>query len=220
MSGDKVIEGNIWVRAAGDSAEVGFVPEFLKMFQEEGWNVIPNTGSIKKGQPLMAVETNDSLLSIISPVDGEVQEVAFHAQNSPEKLTAECRVLTIFTGKRVVKKKTSAGASVNAFVFDDFAIGRAQPQMEWANMGAHARRIAEREEARIEEARIAAEADHAARVPAPAPVARDPGRTFAGVRAHGALLRTIRNMNRNDLPRWGRDMLDFYGTEPSPNDPE
>lgn len=186
MSGDKVIEGNIWVRANGDSAEVGFVPEFLKMFQEEGWNVIPNTGSIKKGQPLMAVETNDSLLSIISPVDGEVQEVAFHAQNSPEKLTTDCRVLTIFTGKKVVKKKPTT-ASVSGFIFDEFAPAQAQPQMGWVDLELGARR------------------------PAPAPVGRP--RIAAGQLLTANTLRNLQNVIATQqrgggvAEQWALDML-------------
>lgn len=96
-------DGRLWYEeVTPGNYHIGLTDEILSRVRNECWSIIPNVGNIKKGQPLFAIETNDELLSILSPFTGRVLDVEFAAQNSPEKLTSATRIVTFGTGARKV----------------------------------------------------------------------------------------------------------------------
>jgi len=101
---DVTPDGRLWfttnTNATGASvAQVGFTKLLLDEVRDECWSIIPSHSFVRRGQPLFAIETNDALLSIVSPFDGRVSGIDFQAQNCPDKLTEDSVVLTIICGE-------------------------------------------------------------------------------------------------------------------------
>lgn len=85
----------IWYETEGDVVKVGFTTNFLTEMAE-CWHIVPSTnGEVREKSPLMAVETNDCLLSIQSPASGMVQEFNPKALNFPDRLTSDDIILMI-----------------------------------------------------------------------------------------------------------------------------
>lgn len=74
---------------------VGFTPNFLQIL-EECWHILPyGKGVIREKDPLMAVETNDELLSIQSPISGVLMNFSEKAMNFPDKLTSDDVIVSL-----------------------------------------------------------------------------------------------------------------------------
>jgi glycine cleavage system H lipoate-binding protein len=99
----------IWVESdGGEHVKIGFTRDFLQQL-DQCWHILPaNNSRFKKQMPLMTVETNDGLVSILSPVTGYLQNFDRKAQDFPDKLTEEDVILSINVAeKKAVKKEPS-----------------------------------------------------------------------------------------------------------------
>lgn len=85
----------IWYEKNGEVTNIGFTNEFLNTL-DQCWHILPsNLEKFKVKSPLLTIETNDALLSIVSPVSGNFMEFSNKAQNFPNKLTENDVVLSI-----------------------------------------------------------------------------------------------------------------------------
>ena len=90
-------DGKLWVEKRDKDLAIGFTASFLSEL-DGCWHMLPAAGQkteIKEKQPLVAVETNDGLFSLPSPVSGIIAFFDNKAMNFPEKLTDEDVVCTI-----------------------------------------------------------------------------------------------------------------------------
>lgn len=117
MAGEKLFDSKnqIWFEKDGDIVRVGFTNNFLAQM-DECWHILPAGKQVKEKDPLMAVETNDGLLSIRSPATGYIMDFSDKAMNFPDKLTAEDVVVCVNGGKKPAEaakiKKTSTGLTL------------------------------------------------------------------------------------------------------------
>ena len=89
--------GKLWVEQRDKHFAVGFTRQFLGEL-DGCWHMLPAAGQkteIKEKQPLIAVETNDGLFSLPSPVSGIIAFFDNKPMNFPEKLTEDDVVCTI-----------------------------------------------------------------------------------------------------------------------------
>ena len=114
-------DGRLWVEKRDTDYAVGFTRQFLGEL-EGCWHMLPaaNTKTeIKEKQPLVAVETNDGLFSLPSPVSGIIAFFDNKAMNFPEKLTDEDIVCTIKDAAELKKveetQRQQLEAAVRAF---------------------------------------------------------------------------------------------------------
>lgn len=83
----KVVHEKIWCETQGTVTKIGFNQSFLDTL-EECWHILPaNLEKIKVKSPLCTVESNDSLISILSPIGGNFMTWNEKATNFPDKLT-------------------------------------------------------------------------------------------------------------------------------------
>ena len=90
-------DGKLWVEQRDKHFAVGFTRQFLGEL-DGCWHMLPAASQkteIKEKQPLVAVETNDGLFSLPSPISGVIAFFDNKAMNFPEKLTDEDVVCTI-----------------------------------------------------------------------------------------------------------------------------
>lgn len=99
-------DGKTWFERQEDGKTyVGFTEEFLASL-DGCWHMMAAGGKrteIKEGQPLCAVETNDGLFSVASPIAGVISVFDNAAMNFPEKLTDDS-VVVHMTDKPEEKK--------------------------------------------------------------------------------------------------------------------
>lgn len=77
----------IWYEVSGANIKMGLTRSFLDQL-DECWHILPPMGrQIKMKAPLFTVETNDSLVSVLSPVAGNFLTWNDRATNFPDKLT-------------------------------------------------------------------------------------------------------------------------------------
>lgn len=88
----------IWYQQDGEQIKIGLTRSFLDTL-DECWHILPGGRSVKAKAPLMTVETNDSLVSILSPVAGNLFNWNERATNFPDKLTEDDVVLTLTTAR-------------------------------------------------------------------------------------------------------------------------
>jgi len=103
---------SIWYETEGEVTKVGFTPQFLEKLQE-CFHIVPGKRKtfVRENGPLMALETNEGLFSITSPVKGVITFFEDKAMNFPEKLTTE-DVVVLLQDKPVVEKKKAAKQQV------------------------------------------------------------------------------------------------------------
>lgn len=98
----------LWYQKDGDVFNMGLTRNFLESL-DECWHILPtNTSRVKEKSPLFTIETNDSLLSILSPVAGNFLNWNDRATNFPDKLT-EADVIIKLSTKELVKAEPPAG---------------------------------------------------------------------------------------------------------------
>ncbi len=105
----KVVDdlNQIWVEKDGEAVKIGFTRDFLQQL-DQCWHILPaHNKRFKRKMPLMTVETNDGLVSILSPVDGFLKSFDQKAQNFPDRLKEDDVILHI-TSKEEVKAKKQA----------------------------------------------------------------------------------------------------------------
>lgn len=98
----------LWYQKDGDVFNMGLTRNFLESL-DECWHILPtNISRVKEKSPLFTIETNDSLLSILSPVAGNFLNWNDRATNFPDKLT-ETDVIIKLSTKEIVKAEPLAG---------------------------------------------------------------------------------------------------------------
>lgn len=102
-------DGRTWFEKREDGRTyVGFTKQFLETL-EECWHIVP-AGSratmIKEGAPLCAVETNEGLFSIPSPVSGIINVFNNAAMNFPDKIKEDLEVAQMVDKAPEETKKT------------------------------------------------------------------------------------------------------------------
>jgi glycine cleavage system H lipoate-binding protein len=115
----KVVDSRnqIWHEVNGERVTIGLTRSFLDTL-DECWHILPGGSTIKAKAPLMTIETNDSLVSILSPVAGSFVDFNPNATNFPDKLTENDVVMTITTGRQA---RTVAEEPVPGFDRDNHA---------------------------------------------------------------------------------------------------
>lgn len=90
--------GNIWVLRNGESTKIGFTRSFINSLNH-CWHIMPgNVRQVKEKSPLLAIESHEGLISVPSPVTGNVVFWNDKASNFPEKLTEEDVIVEIGAG--------------------------------------------------------------------------------------------------------------------------
>lgn len=78
--------GQIWYETSGENTKIGLTRSFLDTL-DECWHILPPASrQIRMRAPLFTVETNDSLVSVLSPVAGNFLNWNERATNFPDKL--------------------------------------------------------------------------------------------------------------------------------------
>lgn len=91
-------KNQIWFKQEDNTVKIGFTKSFLEGM-DQCWHILPaNLSKFRSKSPLLTVETNDSLISIMSPVSGNFMQYSDKAQNFPDKLTEDDVVVEIGMG--------------------------------------------------------------------------------------------------------------------------
>jgi glycine cleavage system H lipoate-binding protein len=137
-------KNQIWYDENDESVRIGFTQSFLDTL-DQCWHILPsNTERFKLKAPLLTVETNDALISIMSPVAGNFMNYSDKAQNFPDRLI-ESDVIMELSLKPVVRAQeqgTVRGQIARQRVFDaaeEPAPGIRQLMPEWEPPRAQAR---------------------------------------------------------------------------------
>lgn len=105
----------IWFKQDNDQTQIGFTENFLSIVRE-CWHVVPAVKEkVTEKSPLMAIETNDALLTVFSPRSGNIISFSEKAQNFPDKLTSSDVVCVIADKKATTARQAARQAEpVNA----------------------------------------------------------------------------------------------------------
>lgn len=96
-------QNQIWFEKDGKIVRLGLTRNFLETLTE-CWHILPsNMKKIKQKAPLLTIESNDGLISLLSPVTGYLQNWDNKAANFPEKLT-EADVIVTLTSEEAIAK--------------------------------------------------------------------------------------------------------------------
>lgn len=99
-------DGKTWFEVDGTKVKIGFTKSLLAELAE-CWHIIPASQKvlIKEGQPLLSVETNESLFSIPSPATGIVTFFDNAAMNMPDHLKEDQVICQLIPEEEVKAKK-------------------------------------------------------------------------------------------------------------------
>lgn len=103
-------DGRTWFEKRDGKTYVGFTKVFLESL-DGCWHIIPaanNRTSVKEDAPLCAVETNEGLFSVPSPVTGIISVFENQAMNFPDKLQEETTVAVMSDPKQVEEEIANA----------------------------------------------------------------------------------------------------------------
>lgn len=89
--------GNVWTEAESDGhIRIGFSRRFIEDRLSECFHVMPaDTKALRKGGPMLVIETNDGLESLKSPITGSILVFNEKARNFPDRLTEEDDILQV-----------------------------------------------------------------------------------------------------------------------------
>lgn len=119
-------KNQIWHEVDGPKIRIGLTNSFLGTL-EECWHILPaGEGTFKKLSPLMTIETNDCLVSILSPVSGNFLNWNTTAANFPDRLTENDVVLTLTSEKVAKAAPPQEAATPQALSANPFAPNSAQ----------------------------------------------------------------------------------------------
>lgn len=86
-------KNQIWYTEQEGGYQIGFTKSFLEGL-DQCWYIMPaHAERFKLKSPLLTIETNEMIFSILSPVTGFFQQMENKAQNFPDKLTENDIVL-------------------------------------------------------------------------------------------------------------------------------
>ena len=129
-------DGRTWFEVREGKTYVGFTKAFLDTL-DGCWHIIPAASArttVKENAPLCAVETNDGLFSVPSPVTGIISVFEHAAMNFPDKLSAEMHVATVVDKQQEEVEAPAEGArllfgdEVRARINANLAQLNAQPE--------------------------------------------------------------------------------------------
>lgn len=116
----KEYNGNLWTETdALGKVKLGFSKVFIEQKLGECFHVMQaDSKNVKKGEPLLVLETNDGLESLKSPITGTILSFNTKARNYPDRLTEEDSILELLPEgvtlpKEEKKTKTKAKAIDN-----------------------------------------------------------------------------------------------------------
>ncbi len=96
---DTDAKNQIWYTQEKNMITVGFTKSFLDSL-DECWHILPACNKkFTKKAPLLTIETNDSLLSILSPFEGHFMSFNTKASNFPEKIVETDVIIEISLDK-------------------------------------------------------------------------------------------------------------------------
>ena len=104
-------DGRTWFEHRDGKTYVGFTKAFLDSL-DGCWHILPAAGKrveVKENAPLCAVETNDGLFSVPSPVSGIISVFEHNAMNFPDKIKEGDHVATLVNPKEVVQEEEVPG---------------------------------------------------------------------------------------------------------------
>lgn len=110
--------GRIWyLKEKGDLIRIGLTQSTIDEIREECWHILPNFRAkpLKEGVPLFSFETNDRLVSVITPFAGYLVDFSDKAQNDPQMLTEDEPIATIST--KAPKQKQAK--EITNIIWDD-----------------------------------------------------------------------------------------------------
>lgn len=109
--------GNIWTEAGSDGrVKMGFSRRFIEERLGECFHVMQaDIKSVKKGEPLLVIETNDGLESLKSPLSGNILVFNAKARNFPDRLVEEDCILEILPEGMKLPVKEKAVKKVPEF---------------------------------------------------------------------------------------------------------
>jgi glycine cleavage system H lipoate-binding protein len=101
-------KNQIWFEQNDGVVTVGFTKSFLDGL-DQCWHVLPaNNQRFREKAPLMVVETNDALISIMSPVSANFVQWERKAQDFPDQLTEDDVILTMTTARVAAQPRVEA----------------------------------------------------------------------------------------------------------------
>lgn len=88
--------GRLWFKKKRNGqTDIGFTDPFLELVHE-CWHISPaTTESVRENMPLLAVESNEALFSVLSPATGVILYFNDSAMNFPDKLKSEDIICTL-----------------------------------------------------------------------------------------------------------------------------
>lgn len=89
--------GDLWMDRAEDGrVKIGFARRFIEDRMGECFHVMQaDTRNVKKGGPLLVIETNDGLRPVKSPLTGSILFFNHNARNFPDKLVEDDCILEV-----------------------------------------------------------------------------------------------------------------------------
>lgn len=121
--------GDLWIDKAEDGrVKIGFARRFIEDRMGECFHVMQaDTRNVKKGGPLLVIETNDGLRPVKSPLSGSILYFNDHARNFPDKLVEDDCILEVLPEGVKLSSVKKAEIKKSAYDSDFFAILDAQP---------------------------------------------------------------------------------------------
>lgn len=82
-------KNQIWYETENGYTKIGFTQSFIDTALDQCWHILPSsTTKIERKSPLLVVETNEGLVTIMSPITGYYADfIGAKAQDFPDQLT-------------------------------------------------------------------------------------------------------------------------------------
>ena len=119
---------DIWVDTQEDgTVKVGLTRNFIESKLTECFHIIQaDAQEVRKGGPMLVVETNDGLSSLKSPVSGRIIRFNDRARNFPDKMTEDEVILVLNT-----KPREKPAEIIRQQIFGDNPFAAAPPPPDW-----------------------------------------------------------------------------------------
>lgn len=93
----KEYRDEFWYETNKDgTVSIGFTTDFIRKKMPECFHILQaDTKNLKENDPMLVLETNDSLESIKSPVTGRVKWFNSNARNFPDQIKESDVILTV-----------------------------------------------------------------------------------------------------------------------------
>jgi len=119
----KTFSGNIWQETdKAGVVSIGLRQTYLEEKMQECFHILQaDAQHLKKGGPMMVIETNDGLESLKSPLTGRITFFNDKARNFPDRLVEDDVIFTVLPeGVKPVEVKRKAAPKAKPVVWADF----------------------------------------------------------------------------------------------------